>query len=297
MKGRVVAALLVVELSTAAHAGETSRRMAALYPADRFGEISYSGQPADGDRITANGVVFEFDNNSSTGGGSTPVAIGANADATFGALLAALTALPDVVGRQDTGANTLEITGAGLVSIAETGDAGSVITVSQVDPCDGPVWVSREGQRYATVDCALNAGVGERFIANVTFLAGAANAWKDQLKVETPSNQTGTNDQICFRRIYCAGYTDGALMTAFVSAAASAVNLPQVSNAGANKRQWTGWGAAAAVWNHGTGATCSGAPSDCERADVQCVYERYACANDNLNAVVRVFEAQQQQNP
>jgi hypothetical protein len=50
------------------------------------GSISFSGQPADGDTLTIDSIVFEFDNDSSVSGGHISVTIGANLASTLSML-------------------------------------------------------------------------------------------------------------------------------------------------------------------------------------------------------------------
>ena len=66
--------------------------LAALtsWPALPTGQLTYSGQPADGDTIVINGTTYEFDNNAAVTGGNTSVTIG-------GTLAASLTNLDTAV--------------------------------------------------------------------------------------------------------------------------------------------------------------------------------------------------------
>lgn len=57
-----------------------------------FASINVAAQPSDGDTVTINGTVFEFDNNASVTGGRTAVTIGASLTATIDNLAAAIVA-------------------------------------------------------------------------------------------------------------------------------------------------------------------------------------------------------------
>jgi len=96
------------------------------------GVIAYSGQVADADAISVNGVIFEFDNNSTTTSGRIPVTIGANQDVTFGNLVEAInTEVGGVTATQDATANTVTLVGPEQgILLAEVTDSGSAFTVA-----------------------------------------------------------------------------------------------------------------------------------------------------------------------
>jgi flagellar hook protein FlgE len=81
--------------------------------------VSFSGQPADGDTIIIGGTTYEFDNNAAVGGGNTAVTIGGSLSATIANLV---TAVGDPRVTQGTGANSGKI----LIQQSAAGTALSV---------------------------------------------------------------------------------------------------------------------------------------------------------------------------
>jgi len=72
--------------------------------------VSYSGQPSDGDNLTVNGVVFEFDDNDAVTSGRIAVEIGASADATFASLATAIAAnAPGTSASHSAAGNTITL--------------------------------------------------------------------------------------------------------------------------------------------------------------------------------------------
>lgn len=109
---------------------------AALSIVVAVGKIAYSGQPADADKLTINGKVFEFDSNAAVTGGNVAVTIGANMDATFAALATAITAnCPGVTASADATNNVVTLTALeqGVV-MSETLDTGNVTSLTHLPP-------------------------------------------------------------------------------------------------------------------------------------------------------------------
>jgi flagellar hook protein FlgE len=69
-------------ISQAATGGFTLPALSS-WPALPTGQLTYSGQPADGDTIVINGTTYEFDNNATVTGTNTAVTIGASLAATL----------------------------------------------------------------------------------------------------------------------------------------------------------------------------------------------------------------------
>jgi flagellar hook protein FlgE len=69
-------------ISQAATGGFTLAALSA-WPALPTGQVTYSGQPADGDTIVINGTTYEFDNDASVTGTNTAVSIGGSLAATL----------------------------------------------------------------------------------------------------------------------------------------------------------------------------------------------------------------------
>ncbi|MEO8602985.1 MAG: hypothetical protein ABI629_10440 [bacterium] len=101
-----------------------------------IGKIAYSGQPADGDALTVNGVTFEFDNNAAVTGGRTAVTIGVSADATFAALAAAIsTNVPNVHASADATTDIVTLTALEQgVAMVEVTDTGGVMVLTHLPP-------------------------------------------------------------------------------------------------------------------------------------------------------------------
>lgn len=109
---------------------------ASLTIVSGVGKIAYSAQPADGDKLTINGVVFEFDNNSAVTGGNIAVTIGVNQDVTFANLAAAVVAnCPGVTTTVDATNNVVTLTALeqGVVMV-ETLDAGNAVALTHLAP-------------------------------------------------------------------------------------------------------------------------------------------------------------------
>lgn len=100
--------------------------------------ILFTGQPSDGDTVTVNGVVFEFDVATTAGPGNVAVTIGADFSATAAALVTAIIAnCPGVSASSAAGVVTLSAPDDGVVvtasgtgfSSAANGDPANLRTV------------------------------------------------------------------------------------------------------------------------------------------------------------------------
>jgi flagellar hook protein FlgE len=99
-------------ISQAATGGFTLAALNA-WPALPTGQVTYSGQPADGDTIVINGTTYEFDNDASVTGTNTAVSIG-------GSLAATLTNLDTAVADP-----RVSVTGT-TVDFAQTAAGGAI---------------------------------------------------------------------------------------------------------------------------------------------------------------------------
>ena len=101
------------------------------------GRVAYTGQPADADKITINGKVFEFESTGGVTGGNIAVTIGGTNDATFENLRQAILANVNGVASAtlNTATNVLTIVAPEVgVTIAETLDSGNAFSVSNAFP-------------------------------------------------------------------------------------------------------------------------------------------------------------------
>lgn len=109
---------------------------ATLTLVSAIGVIAYTLQPNDADKITVNGVIFEFDNNTAVTGGNIAVTIGTSVDATYANLRAAILAnVSGVSIVHDTTANKVTISGPEVgVVLVETTDTAAGYTVAALPP-------------------------------------------------------------------------------------------------------------------------------------------------------------------
>lgn len=286
---KIVYLLLCLLVPLTSFAGEAYRSGTNMIPADRLGVIVYTAQPNDGDKITASGVVFEFDDNASVGGGNISVAIGGTADTTYATFLTEAIG-ESFYGRHDTAINKVTIGSIGFSSIEETIDTADSYNVGLVDTCT-PMNVGLASEKGTIMSCSM----GERFLINVPFFPGSTNSWTEKVEWSTASTETVTDHLFCISRDYCAAMTDASDTTEMVSTTADSVDLSSSANPGAYIRQWTSVSTATSVWDHGALGLCG--EGVCERANVQCAYTRISCGSNDLAADVDVYRVQIQQNP
>jgi len=137
------------------------------------GKITYTNQPADQDKLTINGVVFEFESTGGVTGGNTPVAVGGDMDATFLALTNAINTVlgpAGVTATHDAANNAVNLSAPQQgVLLVETTDTGNVMTVSMsgqgvflqtsiTNPTDGSQAISASltSGPYSTIDQLVN---------------------------------------------------------------------------------------------------------------------------------------------
>jgi hypothetical protein len=122
-------------LTTIQYTGDATT--ATLTIINSIGKVTYTGQPTDADKITANGTVYEFDDDSSVTGGSVAVTIGADADATFEkfrhAILSNFDNVEAATINTPDGIVTITASEAGVV-LEETLDSGGVYSVANTFP-------------------------------------------------------------------------------------------------------------------------------------------------------------------
>lgn len=132
---RVFAGDNLGSLLTVQYTGNGSAATASIIQAT--GQISYTGQPADVDKITVNGKIFEFESAGGVGVGNVAVTIGADADATFENLRVAILANVNGVtsATLSTATNVLTIVAPEVgVTLVETLDSGAAFAVAHAFP-------------------------------------------------------------------------------------------------------------------------------------------------------------------
>jgi hypothetical protein len=126
------------ELVTVQYTGDASTASLSILHA--LGKVTYTGQVADADKVTVATAtqtkVFEFDSNAAVTGGNIAVTIGADADATFANLAAAIVAnLDNVAASADAANNTVLIDASEAgVALTETLDSTNKFAVVHVFP-------------------------------------------------------------------------------------------------------------------------------------------------------------------
>jgi hypothetical protein len=165
------------------------------------GVITYVGQAEDGDYLTINGVVFEFDTGDGVSQGRVAVDVGADKDTTFANLAAAIAAnCPGTIYTQDTTAGTLLITDLddGVVIVLGQGLNYSVAAAGAAAFLDVEVTASTDGSANLQIPLTYTAyaSIGQLvdYISSqlgysATLLPGA-NRFLSSTLIDTVTNQS-----------------------------------------------------------------------------------------------------------
>jgi len=176
-------------------------------------ELVNTANPADGNTVTINGYVFEFDNNAAVTAGNTSVTIGGSAKLSYDALATAILANANFAGWRKLGCTVHEGTGAVMflappstvdiadVTVAETLAAGTIAKRAAVVGDSFGQLV--ELRTVATIPADLIFATPLRSIKYATVevrdAAGAVKAWDGVMRFDggiVTLDVSGTTDII-----------------------------------------------------------------------------------------------------